>query len=356
MKIVRVETWRERVPLTRPYTIASGTTEDVELFFVRVVGEHEIGLGSGAPTELLTGETSDACAAALTEDRLARFGGLDANALGAATALATELLRATPAARAAVDMALYDLVTRALGVPLAEFLGRPRAPMPTSITVGIQSTESALAEVDEYLGRGFRSLKVKIGQSIDEDLERLRAIRERVGPAIPIRVDANEGYSLADAVRLAESLDALALELVEQPLPAAAPEDLARLPARMRRVLALDESVHDEADAFAHARVPDSCAEYVVKLMKCGGVTPAMSIARIAEAGGRGLMWGCMDESVISIAAALHAAYASPATRHLDLDGSFDLARDPAEGGFRLVDGELHLLDRPGLGVRLRGE
>ena len=87
--------------------------------------------------------------------------------------------------------------------------------------------------------------------------------------------------------------------------------------------------------------------------MKCGGILPALRIARTAAAAGIDLMWGCMDESVIGIAAALHAAFASPATRHLDLDGSFDLARDPARGGFELRAGLLSTLPAPGLGVEL---
>ena len=87
--------------------------------------------------------------------------------------------------------------------------------------------------------------------------------------------------------------------------------------------------------------------------MKCGGVTSALGIAGMAEAANLELMWGCMDESRISIAAALHTAYACPATRYLDLDGSFDLSRDLASGGFVLRDGALHVPDAPGLGVRL---
>ena len=356
MRIERIESWRECVPLTRPYAISSGTTTDVELFFVRVVGDREIGLGSAAPVESITGETPEACAAALKDDRLELLADRDSRHLGAACATAAEILKGTPAALAAVDMALHDLFTRELGVPLVDLLGRRGGLLSTSITVGIQPTKEALEEVDEYLRQGFRHLKVKLGCSLEEDLERLRAIRAHAGRAVAIRVDANEGYSLEECLQFATCIGELDVELVEQPLPATSKRDLARLPAHLRARLALDESVHSAADALEYLREYDSCATYVVKLMKCGGITPAQAIAHIAEAGGRSLMWGCMDESAISIAAALHTAYASHATRYLDLDGSFDLARDPAEGGFRLVDGKLHLLDRPGLGVNLKSD
>jgi len=353
MKIVRIESWREHAPLSRPYAISSVETSAVELFFVRAITQTEAGLGSGTPVEFLTGESVEACEAAIAEDKLQALVGLDVRHLGAACAAAGELLRDTPAARAAVDIALHDLHARILDVPLVDLLGRRLGPLPTSITLGIQSTEDALAEVDEYLGRGFRCLKVKIGSGLDSDLERLRAIRARAGPSVRIRVDGNEGYSWDETLRLGECAVELGLELIEQPLPVSRDGELDRLPASLRSLLALDESVHDEHDALEHARSPDRCATYVVKLMKCGGITAARSIAAVASAADRGIMWGCMDESAVSIAAALHTAYASPATRYLDLDGNFDLALDPAGGGFRLVDGELHLLDVPGLGVEL---
>jgi L-alanine-DL-glutamate epimerase-like enolase superfamily enzyme len=114
-----------------------------------------------------------------------------------------------------------------------------------------------------------------------------------------------------------------------------------------------DESLHDEQHARDLAREPRPYGVWNIKLMKCGGIAPALRIADTAKRHGIELMWGCMDESEIGIAAALHAAFACPATRYLDLDGSLDLARDPARGGFELVDGSMRTSDRPGLGVEV---
>ena len=116
-------------------------------------------------------------------------------------------------------------------------------------------------------------------------------------------------------------------------------------------VVLLDIKV--EGKDLALARPDAACGIYNIKLMKCGGIGPARDIATVADLAGIDLMWGCMDESVISIAAALHAAFACPATRYLDLDGSFDLANDVATGGFALDDGCLTTVDAPGLGVEL---
>ena len=354
MKITRVEAWKESLPLSRPYTIAFKTVSAVDLYFARIVTDAGVeGLGSAAPTEDITGETSEACAAALAETGPAQLKGRDPRHLGTLTRLLKTYLRATPAARAALDMALYDLVARHLQVPLVDFLGRRRDALPTSITIGIKSTEEALAEADEYLGRGFRCLKVKLGHDPDEDTERLHKLREHVGPGILIRIDANQGYSLEEAQRIAAVATTLDIEFIEQPLPGDAVDTMRLLPPNVARVMAADESLHDEQDALALAQPPIPFGIYNIKLMKCGGVTSGLGIAAVAETAGLHLMWGCMDESVISIAAALHTAYACPATRHLDLDGSFDLSRDLASGGFTLHEGLLHVLDEPGLGVRL---
>jgi L-alanine-DL-glutamate epimerase-like enolase superfamily enzyme len=143
------------------------------------------------------------------------------------------------------------------------------------------------------------------------------------------------------------------VEFLEQPVKAAATDELRDLPAAVRARIAADESLLVPADALRLAASPRP-GIFNIKLMKCGGVRPGRAIAAIAEAAGISLMWGCMDESCISITAALHAALASPATRYLDLDGSFDLARDVAEGGFLVEDGALRPTGGPGLGVNLK--
>jgi L-alanine-DL-glutamate epimerase-like enolase superfamily enzyme len=136
-------------------------------------------------------------------------------------------------------------------------------------------------------------------------------------------------------------------------MPAGEVDAMRALPAALRDRVAADESLLDEADALALASPPRACGVFNIKLMKCGGLRPALRIADVAETAGIELMWGCMDESVVGIAAALHAALACPATRYLDLDGSLDLARDVATGGFRIEDGVMRTIDAPGLGLTL---
>jgi L-alanine-DL-glutamate epimerase-like enolase superfamily enzyme len=164
-----------------------------------------------------------------------------------------------------------------------------------------------------------------------------------------------QGYDLAATRRLIAEAEALAIEFVEQPVPVAATEELRALTAAQRARVAVDEALLGPADALRLATPSPVAGIFNIKLMKCGGVAPALEIARIAEHAGVSLMWGCMDESCVGITAALHAALACPATRYLDLDGSFDLSRDVAEGGFVLESGRLRPTGGPGLDARLVG-
>ncbi|HYB52455.1 MAG TPA: dipeptide epimerase [Thermoanaerobaculia bacterium] len=353
MKILSVTSRTEDFGLTRPYAIAFGTTESVQNVIVEIHAEGgRVGLGAAAPEARVTGEALEDSVASLSEAGVYWLVGRDFRQTVQLCRETAERMRGRPAARAAVDIALHDLLGQYLDLPLADVLGRAHAALPTSITIGIKGLAETLTEADEYLGRGFTILKVKTGLSLDEDLERLARLREKVGDRILIRVDANQGYSPEDTARFFERSEALDLEFVEQPMKANAVPALRALPASWRRRIAADESLLDENDAQSLAAPSPACGIFNIKLMKCGGIWPALRIAAVAETSGIKLMWGCMDESRISIAAALHAAFASPATRYLDLDGSLDLARDVVEGGFQIENGVMRTTDAPGLGVR----
>jgi len=349
-----IRAWCEAVPLKRPYEISEMRIDAVDLFFVQILTDTGVGgVGSASPAEDVTGESPEACRTALSVKQLRWLGGRDPRDLDQLTEELEQSHSATSAARAAVDMALHDLAARIEGVPLVNLLGRCHDALPTSVTIGISSVEESIAEAEEYLDQGFHCLKVKTGRSFDEDVERLTKLRERVGSDVFIRIDANQGYTVEETHGIGSLANELDLELIEQPLPAALNSELRNLPSSARRIIAADESLRGEGDARDLAADPPACGIFNIKLMKCGGIRPALAMAEIARTAEIDLMWGCNDESVISIAAALHAAYACPRTRYLDLDGSFDLARDPATGGFVVEDGCLRLLDRPGLGVEL---
>jgi L-alanine-DL-glutamate epimerase-like enolase superfamily enzyme len=354
MKIVNIEHWTENLELTRPYTIAYKTISSVKNHFVRIDTEDGLfGIGSASPSVEVTGESIDDCGRALEAHLEPLLLGQDVHEWKSLFQAIETAMPSAPAARAAVNIALHDLAAKRLKLPLAEMLGRVHKSLPTSITIGIQSIEESLREAKEYIARGFWILKVKIGSSLEEDLELLKALRGDIGRKVIIRVDVNQAYSSRDFMEFFHKAEFLDLEFVEQPLPASEVDAMRRLPEEVRRISAADESLLGLTDAVNMAESPQPFGIYTIKLMKCGGVSTAGEIAKTAQAAGIDLMWGCNDESIVSISAALHAALASPATRYLDLDGSLDLARDVVKGGFILNQGELTINDNPGLGVEL---
>jgi len=356
MRIRRISTWTEHFELSRPYTIAFRTVDSVRNGIVRIdADDGTTGLGCASPERFVTGETWEACDAALAEPGLQWLVGRGVHELTALCRELRERFPGAPAARAAIDIALHDLWAKQLGVPLADALGRAHTALPTSITIGIKDADATVEEAEEYLGRGFRVLKVKLGHSIADDIERLGRLRAFVGEGIVIRVDPNQGYSADEVSRFVEATADLGIEFLEQPMKADDVDAMRRLPDSVRDRLAADETLLGESEALALVQPPRACGIFNIKLMKCGGIHAARRIATIAETAGVELMWGCMDESVVSISAALHAAFSSPATRYLDLDGSLDLARDVADGGVVIEDGVMRTLDAPGLGVTLRG-
>lgn len=350
MRIQRLDVRAVDVPLKRPYAIAGERTEAVRMLRVELVAENGAsGLGSATPEVSITGESFDACRAALEGARwLAGCDALDVHVL---VRRIDDAFPAAPGARAALDMALHDLWAKLMEAPLVDLLGRAHQELETSVTIGIADVAETLAQGREHLGNGFRCIKVKVGEDLALDVERLRVLRAELGPALVLRADANGGYAPQDVPLFFERTRELGVEFLEQPVKRADFHALRRLPIEMRTHVLADESLHGEADAHELLRDPRPCSGWVVKLMKCGGIASALRLSALARREGVALMWGCMDESVVGISAALHAAYASSATRWLDLDGHLDLARDFARGGFMLERGRFRALKEFGLGV-----
>ena len=353
MKIKKVSTWKENLGISRPYTIAYERVEAVENLFVLIEAENGlVGIGAGSPDEYVTGESIQACEEALRQGLEPVLNGADIRNYKALLRRLAFAMPAAPAALAAADIALHDLWAQTIDLPLVDVLGRIHDALPTSKTIGIKSVAETLAEAEEYRQLGFGIIKVKIGHNLDEDIERLVRLRERFGTELGLRVDANQGYSPAQYAHFYEQTKSLDLEFVEQPLAAADLDGMRSLPRDVRARTAADESLLVPSSAIAYLAEPLPFGIFNIKLMKCGGIAPGLEIATMAQYAGIDLMWGCMDESIVSISAALHAALASPATRYLDLDGSIDLARDLVRGGFILENGWLCTTQRSGLGVR----
>jgi L-alanine-DL-glutamate epimerase-like enolase superfamily enzyme len=150
--------------------------------------------------------------------------------------------------------------------------------MATSVTIGIEDVATTVAEARERVSAGFRVLKVKLGHDLEQDVERLHRVRETCGSGVGLRVDANQGYSAEETVALVQRTSGLDIELIEQPMAAGSPEPMAALPEEVRRRIAADESLLDEADAHRLSGPPPVCGIFNIKLMKCGGIWPGLGV------------------------------------------------------------------------------
>ncbi|MDL5046383.1 dipeptide epimerase [Oscillatoria amoena NRMC-F 0135] len=352
MKIKNITIWSADLGNTKPYTIAFKTVDEVRNAFIEITLTNGItGIGSGNPSEYVVGENLNQTLEALQEKNIEFLIGRDIREIGQLTYEVWRKFPAHPAARAALDIALYDAFTKFLGVPLVKFLGQKIQSMPTSNTIGIKNVEETLKEAGDYKQKGFKILKVKLGKDLEEDIERLAKLREKFGKNFVIRIDANQGYSVDQTIAFYQKTKHLDVELIEQPLPAWAVSQMKQLPDEIRSKIAADESLISPKDAIELVKPPRAAGIFNIKLMKCGGVSQALKIADIAQQEGIELFWGCNDESSVSITAALHAAFAFANTKYIDLDGSLDLAKDEVSGGFILKDGVMYCSDKPGLGL-----
>lgn len=351
MKITAVRSSLRKVPLKKPYTIAYNTFSDVTLVFFEVeLANGIIGQGSASPAEDVVGETPEQTAANLQLDFVQQLVGRDIRHFQQLIQETRVFFPKLPGTQAAIDIALHDAFGQYLGIPVVDFYGQKIKALLTSVTIGIKGVQATLAEAEEYQKAGFRVLKVKTGLQVEEDIERVAKLYERFGRSMLIRVDANQGYTMEDLYQFIPAMQQYGVELIEQPLPVGKEAALFALESSIRSRLAGDESVKDAAAALRFSGEEKPFGIFNIKLMKCGGITGALQIAQVAAIGGISLFWGCNDESIISITAALHAAYASENTRYLDLDGSFDIAEDLLTGGFRVEDGYLYLQPGAGLG------
>jgi len=337
-------------PRREPFVIASGSASTATNAIVRIESGNLVGHGNACPNSV-TKETRDSVVRAL--DALAPA--LRAREFATAVDLADAMdgaMAGNPAAKAGIDLAFHDLRAQEAGKPLFRFLGGGwRDRMPTDMTIGIMDLESAVSRARHWVREGFRALKIKVGADATKDMDRVRAVREAVGPAIELRVDGNQGFSMESAISFAKGMAPLGVVLFEQPLPAADLNGMKVLTENSPIPVMADEMVLTPQDAM---RVRwGGCAKAVnLKLMKHGGLQRAIEVNTVCESAGLPTMVGCMGESVVSIAAGLHLALATRNVRWADLDSPFNLVRDVAPP-LRFEGGELVAPSAAGLGVRV---
>ena len=312
--------------------------------WVRLVdAEGREGWGEAAPNAYY-GETAETVEAVLARYAEVLADVADVLALERIEKSIEQAVGRNPAARVAVSAALHDLAGKTLGMPVWKLWGLSPDTMPrSSFTIGITSAEELRQRVQE--AARYPILKLKVGTPGDEEL--LRIVREEA-PLATIRIDANTGWTLKDAVARLPLFHELGVELIEQPFKA---DDIAAM-RHLRDVspipVVADESCRTVADI---PRLVGAVDVINIKLEKCGSLREAVRMVHVARAHGMGVMLGCMVTSTLGIAA---AAQLAPLVDYVDLDGAALLANDPFVGPGMQNDGTMRLNEEPGLGVRDR--
>jgi L-alanine-DL-glutamate epimerase-like enolase superfamily enzyme len=325
--------------LTTPFRISRGVQEVSPNVLIEIRHEHYpgvVGLGEASPTEYY-GESPETALAVLRSfaDQL----GDDPFAIEDILQRLDATIGLNPSAKAAVDMALYDLAGKILGVPLYKLLGLNAARTPaTSFTIGIDSPAQMAKKA--LAARGYPILKVKVGTGYDVEI--LKAIRE-VSPAT-IRVDANMGWTPKEAISTINALAPYNIEFVEQPVAAHDLKGLKLVRDSVPVPVLADESCVTVEDI---PLVADCVDGINIKLMKCGGIRQALKMIAVARAHNLRIMLGCMIESSLAITAAAHL---TPLVDYTDLDGNLLIDDDPYTG-VKVVNGKQILPEEPGLGV-----
>ena len=359
MKIESIRLAMLRVPLKTPFKTALRTVEAVEdvVVMIRTDTGH-VGYGEAPATAVITGDTHGSIIEAIRRVIGPRIIGQEVANLNRLTRLVQGAMENNFSAKAAVEIALYDLWGQLYDAPLYKLLGGGDPVVTTDITISVDYIDKMVADSLAAVDRGFESLKIKVGKDMGVDIERVKAIHAAVEGRALLRLDANQGWTAKQAVTAMHALEdaGVHLELLEQPVRAKDIEGLKYVTERVNAPVMADESVFGPAEVID--LIKRRAADIInIKLMKTGGLSNAIRIADIASLYGVECMIGCMIESSISVAAAVHLAVAkADVITKVDLDGPSLCQFDPVDGGVVFNESEISVTDAPGLGIRaIRG-
>lgn len=354
MKITKIRLGTISVPLRLPFKTALRTVKSVEDIIVEIhTDTGALGYGEAPPTGAVTGHTTGAIIGALKEHIIPSLLGRDIDAFEDLMQFVQTCVVGNSSAKAAADMALWDLYGQRYRLPVYKLLGGARKEIVTDITISVNEPEEMARDAANAVERGYDCLKVKVGANPELDVERLRAVRRAAGDDICLRIDANQAWQPRQAVRILNEMQeqGLRLELVEQPVKAYDLEGLKYVTDHSYVPVLADESVFSPRDAMKVLEL--RAADLInIKLMKCGGIYNALKIASAAEIYGVECMIGCMLEAKISVNAAAELACARKIFTRIDLDGPVLCSEDPILGGARFEEKRISVSDEAGMGIR----
>lgn len=353
MIIIKIEIYRLSIPM-ESFVIATGTMNYAQNTFIRIHTDAGIyGVGECSAFPMIVGETQNTCIS-VAQDFAEIWKGKDALALEDRLAELHLYIAGNATIKSAFDMALYDIAAKHAGVPLYRFLGGEKREITTDITVGIASEEEMAAKALRFSENGAFTLKVKLGKNPKDDIGRIKAIRKAVGFDLPIRIDANQGWSYADAVEALQGLEPYKIQFCEQPMRTYNDHLLPELRTQTIVPIMADESVYSRYDADRLCKA-DACDSINIKFSKSSGIHEALKIQQVAAEYGVPCMIGGMLESRLALTAKVHFAYAAPNVKFYDMDTCLiGHLKDPVEGGAQFSGYHITISDAIGIGADIR--
>ena len=357
LTITRVELYKLFIPLNEPFVISLGPIHDAENVLVVIrTSAGKTGYGECSPFASINGETADTGMVVGQYFARALMG---TNPLDIAAHIATmdRLIYGNSSIKSAFDIALHDIAAQEAGLPLYAFLGgKNNKTIVTDYTVSIGDPAKMAEDALRIQAEGYPAIKIKLGKHGPDDVERIRAIRAAVGPNIPLRIDANQGWSLEEASDTLQALASFGIQHCEEPIPRWAFMDLPRLRRKSPIPIMSDESCGDEHDAERLIEI-GACDFMNIKLGKSGGIYKAMKMVKLAEAANIPLQVGAFMESRLAMTAFAHFALLSPIIEHYDFDTSLMFSEDPVTGGIVYQqNGVITVPEVPGLGASISEE
>lgn len=334
-----------------PFTIATGTSYFTENIFIRIHTDAGFyGVGECSTFPAITGETQTTCFE-LSKDFASILKSTDPLQVHERLDDLHRYIDFAFTTKSAFDMALHDIAARHAGVPLYKFLGGQQKILETDLTIGIDTPKKMADTAVDFVHRGVRIIKIKLGKNATEDIERVRLIRAAVGNDLLLRIDANQGWTFDDASRALREIAQYNIEFCEQPLHHRDDELLPALRKLSPIKIMADESVFDHLDA--RRLIAANACDYVnIKFAKSGGIREAHLVNAVCEQSNIPCMMGGMVESRVALTCFGHFALAHPNVRFYDMDTCMlGHKLDPVKGGIQFDKFFLHVPETPGSGA-----
>ncbi|PIC95822.1 dipeptide epimerase [Sporosarcina sp. P26b] len=351
MKITEIEIFAIRLPLHEPFVISYASYDDMPSIIVKMTTDTgHVGYGEAVADDHVTGESWEGTFAVLQHTLAPILLGEDPSCFGRIHEIMDQAIYGVPTAKAALDIACFDVVGKAYSIPAYNLLGgRYHEKFPITHVLSIASPEHMAQEAAERVEAGYGSLKMKVGTNATEDVKRIQAVRERVGKDIAIRVDVNQGWSnSATTLQAMKQLESCELDWLEQPVKADDIDAMVEIKSKTATPLMVDEGLRGMRDM--REIIAKRAADKVnIKLMKCGGMYPAMKLAHMAEMAGIECQVGSMVESSIGSAAGFHVAFSQKAMTSVELTGPLKFSKDV--GNLRYDVPFIELNEKSGLGI-----